>query len=54
MPRAVKISEELAASAAVLANIKNRSLAGQDAGIFLPDESFHLFNHFPHAFPVLA
>jgi len=29
MPRAVKISEELAASAAVFANIENRSLAGQ-------------------------
>jgi hypothetical protein len=29
MPKAVKISEELAASAAVHANIENRSLAGQ-------------------------
>jgi hypothetical protein len=33
MPRAVKISEELAASAAVFANIENRSLAGL---IFMP------------------
>lgn len=29
MPKAVKISEELAASAVVFANIENRSLAGQ-------------------------
>ena len=29
MPKAVKISEDLAASAAVYANIENRSLAGQ-------------------------